>query len=151
MPSQPPYEIGGGSMDDPATTTSGLRVLVVDDSEDYVESVSRLLATYGCVGAVDRALSSAEALVRMKAGGPDLMLVDVAMPDVNGFDLTRTVKAMRHPARVIIVTLYDTPTYREAAKQAGADGFLGKSQLGEGLQRAIEQIFPGLCSGVCAG
>jgi DNA-binding NarL/FixJ family response regulator len=133
-------------MDDPVDTR--LRVLVVDDSEDYVEAVCRLLATYQCVGAVDQALDSAEALARTKLNRPDLMLVDVAMPGVNGFELTRAVKAMPSPARVIIVTLYDTPTYREAAKAAGADGFLGKSQLGEGLHRAIERIFPEVCAGV---
>lgn len=133
-------------MDDPINTR--LHVLVVDDSEDYVEAVCRLLATYRCVGMVDHALSGAEALARMSVYRPDLMLVDVAMPEVNGFEFTRIVKAMPHPARVIIVTLHDTPTYREAAKQAGADGFLGKSQLVEGLERAIERIFPEVCVGV---
>jgi CheY-like chemotaxis protein len=133
------------------TASTRIRVLVVDDSEDYLEAVSHLLSTFACIGTVDRVLSSSEALARMGAYPPDLMLVDVAMPGVNGFDLTRTIKARPHPARVIIVTLYDTPTYREAAKAAGADAFLGKSQLGEGLQRTIEQIFPNACAATAAG
>jgi DNA-binding NarL/FixJ family response regulator len=73
------------------------------------------------------------------------MLVDIAMPEMNGLDLTRAVKALPvppEPPKVIIVTLYDTPTYREAARAAGADGFLGKSRLGEGLQQAIAQVLP---------
>ena len=133
-------------MDDPIDTR--LHVLVVDDSEDYVDAVCRLLATCRCIGTVDQALSGSEALARINVHRPDLMLVDVAMPEVNGFDFTRIVKAMPCPAKVIMVTLHDTPTYREAAKQAGADGFLGKSQLVEGLERAIEQIFPQACAGV---
>jgi DNA-binding NarL/FixJ family response regulator len=127
--------------------STGLRVLVVDDNEYYVEAVSRLLATFPCVRAVDQALSSAEALAGMDAGPPDLMLVDITMPDMNGLDLTRVIKAMPNAPRVIIVTLYDTPAYKEAARTAGADGFAGKSNLGEDLRGLIARLFPEVCSG----
>jgi DNA-binding NarL/FixJ family response regulator len=122
-----------------------LRILVVDDSKDYLEAVTGLLAIYPCVETVDQALSGAQALAAIRTGHPDLMLVDIAMPEISGLELTRTVKAAPHPPRVIIVTLHDTPAYREAARDAGADGFLGKSQLGERLQSAIRQIFPAFC------
>jgi DNA-binding NarL/FixJ family response regulator len=130
-------------------TTTRLHVLVVDDSEDYQQAMSRLLATYPCVATVRQALSGSEALAEIAVHRTDLMLIDIAMPDVNGLDLTRSVKALRYPPKIIVVTLYDTPTYREAAKAAGADGFLGKSQLGDGLQRAITEIYPEACE-VCA-
>jgi CheY-like chemotaxis protein len=129
-------------------TNTKLRVLVVDDSEDYIEAVSRLLATFPCVGAVDEALSSCEALAGVDANPPDLMLVDIAMPYMNGLDLTRAIKAMPDAPRVIIVTLYDTPAYTEAARTAGADGFVGKSNLGEDLRDVIARLFPEVCSGI---
>lgn len=125
-------------------TTAQLRVLVVDDSESYLEAVSRLLATYSCVGKIDRAHSSAEALSSVMTDPPDLMLVDVAMPGMNGLDLTHAVKALAHPPGVIITTLYDTTIYRQVAMSAGADGFVGKSELGERLQNTIKQLFPDL-------
>jgi len=121
-------------------TDTRLHALVVDDSQDYLDALTHLLATFPCIGNTRHALSASEALAQIDEEQPDLMLVDIAMPDTNGLELTRTVKARSHPPRVIIVTLYDAPAYREAAKAAGADGFLGKSQLGEDLQLTIEHL-----------
>jgi DNA-binding NarL/FixJ family response regulator len=130
---------------DEASASTKLRVLVVDDSEFYIEAVSRLLATFPCVGTVDQALSSSEALASVNANLPDLMLVDIAMPGMNGLNLTHTIKVVPNSPKVIIVTLYDTPTYKEAAWTAGADGFVGKSRLGEDLRGMIVQLFPKIC------
>jgi two-component system invasion response regulator UvrY len=127
-----------------------LRTMVVDDSPEYIEALSHLLATYPCIGTISQALSAAEALAQVAIVRPDLMLIDVAMPEVNGLELTRTIKAMQRPPRVIVVTLYDTPVYSEAARAAGADGFIGKSQLGERLKEAIMQIFQEACLSPCA-
>jgi DNA-binding NarL/FixJ family response regulator len=128
-------------------TSTRLHVLVVDDSEYYIEAVSRLLATFPCIGTVAQALLSSEALACVDAGPPDLMLVDIAMPDMNGLDLTRAIKAMPNSPTVIIVTMYDTPAYKKAAGRAGADGFVGKSNLGEDLRGMIARLFPEVCSG----
>lgn len=130
---------------DEATTRTKLRVLVVDDSDCCMEAVSRLLATFPCVGTIDQALSGSEALAGLTANRADLMLVDIAMPDMNGLDLTHIIKAVPNSPRVIIVTLYDTPAYKEAARTAGADGFVGKSHLGEDLRGMIVQLFPDAC------
>jgi CheY-like chemotaxis protein len=119
-----------------------LSVLAVDDNIDYVEAISHLLGTYPCVGTIIRALSGSEAFQVIGSDRPDLVRMDIAMPDINGLDATRVIKARPDPPKVMIVTLYDTPTYREAARAAGADGFLAKSDLGERLQAAIEQLFP---------
>lgn len=128
------------------TIVAKLGTLVVDDSEDYLDALTHLLLTIPCIGPVRRALSAGEALAQVSAFRPDLMMVDVAMPEVSGLDLTRTIKAMPHPPKVIIVTLYDTPAYREAAIRAGADGFLGKSELGDGLRCTLTQMFPKVCA-----
>lgn len=128
------------------TIIAKLDTLVVDDSEDYLDALTHLLSTFPCVGPIRSALTAAEALEQVSIFRPDLMLVDVAMPEVNGLELTRMIKAMPCPPKVIMVTLYDTPAYREAAMEAGADSFLGKSQLGDGLQRTLAQIFPGVCA-----
>jgi DNA-binding NarL/FixJ family response regulator len=138
-----------------ATTTAEstgkrLSVLVLDDSGEYLDAVSRLLATFPCIRNMDRALSASDGLAKIVLLRPDLLLLDVALPDGNGLDLTRTIKAVAHPPKIIVVTLYETPTYRRAALAAGADGFLGKSELGERLQGTIEQLFPELCGGAKA-
>jgi DNA-binding NarL/FixJ family response regulator len=127
-----------------------LSVLVVDDSEEYLEAVGHLLTTFPCVRRMDQAHSVSDAVAKIVLLRPDLLLLDVALPDGNGLDLTRTIKGIAHPPEIIVATLYDTPTYRRAALAAGADGFLGKSELGERLQGTIEKLFPELCGGARA-
>jgi DNA-binding NarL/FixJ family response regulator len=76
---------------------------------------------------------------------PNLLVVDLALPEVNGLALTRTLKARPQPPKIIVVSLYDNAAYRAAAQAAGADGFLGKSDLGTDLQAAIAALFPDGC------
>jgi DNA-binding NarL/FixJ family response regulator len=120
-------------------------MLVVDDSPEYLQAVSHLLVTFPCVGAINTARSSAEALAAVTTHPPDLLLVDLALPAVNGLALTRTLKARPQPPRIIVVSLYDSPAYRAAAQAAGADAFLGKSDLGTDLHAVIAALFPDVC------
>jgi DNA-binding NarL/FixJ family response regulator len=76
---------------------------------------------------------------------PNLVLLDIALPDGNGLDIARMIKAAPRSAKVVMVTLYDTPVYRAAAFAAGTDGFLGKSDLGEHLQTVLSDLFPQIC------
>lgn len=122
--------------------TRKLRTLVVDDSQDYLEAASRLLSTFPCIASIDLSASGPEAVSLIGHSQPDLVLIDIAMPGMNGLDLTRILKTRPLPPKVIIVTLHDTPAYRAAAFAAGADGFLGKSQLVDRLQDLINQVFP---------
>ena len=74
---------------------------------------------------------------------PDLVLMDVAMPGMNGLDATRELKSRPGAPRVVILTFYDTPEIRAAAKTAGADAFLVKWALEDELERLLETISAG--------
>ncbi|MCP4516579.1 MAG: response regulator transcription factor, partial [Delftia sp.] len=71
----------------------------------------------------------------------DLVLMDLAMPGMSGLEATRQIKARPSGPRVIILTLYDSPEYRAAAQELGADGFVIKSEFFDQLQPAIHTLF----------
>jgi DNA-binding NarL/FixJ family response regulator len=75
---------------------------------------------------------------------PDLVLMDIRLPDESGLSLTRRIKALLPETAVIILTSYDLPEYRQAAFQEGANFFLCKGDAGvDGLGPAIRSVFPG--------
>ncbi|MEI6669006.1 MAG: sugar phosphate nucleotidyltransferase [Acidobacteriota bacterium] len=121
-----------------------VRVLLVDDSPHFIESAERFFADELGVDVVGSALSGAEALDLVARLHPDLVLMDVAMPGMDGLEATQRIKALAASPRVIILTLYDTPKYREAAHRAGADGFVPKADFGEKLLPLILELFPDL-------
>ncbi len=120
------------------------RILLVDDSLHFIESAERFLSEELGVNVVGSALSGIEAIDQVMRLRPDLVLMDVAMPGMDGLEATHKIKAMPNAPLVIILTLYDTPKYREAAHQAGADGFIPKADFGEQLLPLIYSLLPKL-------
>jgi DNA-binding NarL/FixJ family response regulator len=120
-----------------------VRVLVVDDSPEFVEQAIMLLSELPFVQVVGSASSGREALQFVKREQVDLMLLDLQMPDANGLDIMRQVKALPDPPKVLIVTLYDTFEFRSAARQAAADGFIAKTDFVTELRPSIEALFGG--------
>jgi glucose-1-phosphate adenylyltransferase len=120
------------------------RILLVDDSQHFLESAQRFLAEELGIEIVGTALSGAQAIEKSAQLHPDLILMDVAMPEIDGLEATSHIKAQPHAPRIIILTLYDTPKYREAAHNAGADGFIPKADFGEKLLPLIHSLLPGL-------
>ena len=120
------------------------RILLVDDSRRFIESAERFFADELGVTVVGSALSGAEALDQVARLNPDLVLMDVAMPGMDGLEATQHIKARANAPLVIILTFYDTPKYRQAAHQAGADGFVPKADFGEKLLPLIFTLLPDL-------
>ena len=118
-----------------------IRVLLVDDSAEFLESAARFLATDLALAIVGRACSGPEALEQLGLLLPDLMLVDLMMPGMNGLELTSLVKSRPNPPRVIIVTLYGIAEYATAAETALADGWVAKSTFGAELLPLIHLLF----------
>lgn len=71
---------------------------------------------------------------------PDVVLADLAMPGMNGLELTRRIKAQRDPPRVVVLTLHDEPEYRTAAARAGADGFVAKDHWTNDLPGVLAEM-----------
>jgi DNA-binding NarL/FixJ family response regulator len=117
--------------------------LLVDDSASFLQSAMRFLATDERVDVVGLASSGSQALDRVAELNPQLVLMDLAMPGINGLEATRRLKAQPNPPWVVILTLHDTQEYRMAAAEAQADAFLTKSDFGDKLLPLIEQFRSG--------
>ena len=122
---------------------SPLRVLLVDDNHDFLESAARFLSAYPCLEIVGWTFSGRDARELVARLQPDLVLMDLTMPGMNGLEATRQIKALPGAPCVVILTLYDNSEYREAAEAAGADGFVTKSELGTQLLPLIRTLFDG--------
>jgi DNA-binding NarL/FixJ family response regulator len=119
-----------------------MRILLVDDSPEFLEAVAHFLATEPEIEVVGRASSGRSALEQVSRLQPDLVLMDLAMPEMNGLEATRRIKSQPDTPCVVILTLHDNFEYRAQAAAVHADGFVPKSELGTQLLPLIH----GLCN-----
>ncbi len=124
------------------TAMAPARVLLVDDSEEFLALASRAIEHLP-VRVVGVARCGVEAIAAADALAPDLVLMDVNMPGMNGFEATRQIKA-RGDARVLMLTLQDAPEFRQAAHEAGAEALVPKTELPARLGEAVAALLPGL-------
>ncbi|MBW4670197.1 MAG: response regulator transcription factor [Cyanomargarita calcarea GSE-NOS-MK-12-04C] len=118
-----------------------LRILLVDDSLTFLESATRFLAIDARLEIVGRVLSGEDALEQMPQLCPDLVLMDLAMPGMNGLEATRQIKAKESAPYVVVLTLSDGSEYRTAVEAVGADGFITKSEICTALLPLIHSLF----------
>lgn len=112
-------------------------ILVVDDDTAVRNLIVRILRSLGHV-VVGEAGSVVDALALAQVLRPDTALVDIGLPDGDGFSLTRQLRARHHAIRVVLVSSDADPTNVAAAVRAGGAGFLPKDELsGPALQRLL--------------
>mgnify|MGYP006288365053 CR=1 FL=1 len=119
-----------------------IRTLMVDDSREFIEAANRFLKTDPRVQVVDCVHDGSQALERIEALQPDLVLLDISMPGVDGLEALSEIRELDDPPKVIILTLYDTAIYRTKAEKYGADGFLHKNKFGVDLLPLMHRLFP---------
>lgn len=116
------------------------RILLVDDSRTFLAAACHALAEDARIEVVGSALSGQEGLELTTQKHPDLVLMDVAMPGMNGMEATRLIKAQPNAPQVVILTSYDLTHYRTAAKVAGADHFISKADFDSQLFPLLETL-----------
>ncbi|HSC72382.1 MAG TPA: response regulator transcription factor [Candidatus Methylomirabilis sp.] len=115
-------------------------ILIVDDNQGIRNILTRILQKGQEFSVVGEAEDGSEALELARALSPDLILMDLAMPRVNGLEATRRIKVERPGTKVIILTRYEEDAYRQAATQSGADAFLSKGTRLAELLATIRQV-----------
>ena len=118
-----------------------IRVLLVDDDPDFLRSIRQFLEVDRLAEVVGSARSSHEALGAVRQLQPDLVLMDIVMPDMSGLETTRLIKAQPAAPRVVLLTLHDDVAYRHEAEEIHADGFVSKSEAGVELLGVIHNLF----------
>jgi CheY-like chemotaxis protein len=104
-----------------------VRTLIADDSPWMLKTLSKILASEGIFTLVASATDGSQAVRYASSIEPELVLMDIHMPHLNGIEATRYIKQFKNPPLVVIVTSDDTPDSRALAKRAGADAFVTKS------------------------
>src|SRR2546422_3876212 len=120
-----------------------IRVMLVDDHELVRQGVATMLAKAEDLAVVGEAKPGREAIETARKELPDVVLMDVRMPDMDGLEATRRIKEERPRTAVIMVTMHDNPAYRREAVRAGAAGYLLKDVSRDELIDAIKQISTG--------
>jgi DNA-binding NarL/FixJ family response regulator len=107
-----------------------MRILLVDDDEGFRTTLCRLLTHRGRAVQVEEAADGEEALRIVAHRRPDVVVMDVTMPRMNGIEATRRLKVRWPDLPVVILTVHDDSVYERTARAAGADRFLLKKTAG---------------------
>jgi DNA-binding NarL/FixJ family response regulator len=134
--------LGGDHRPTPRAERQLIRVLLVDDHRAVADALSRLLAAEPGISVVAAAYSAAEARARLREP-VDVVLMDYALPDGTGAEVTRAVKARRPKALVIMFTAHDDDETVLDSIQAGADGFLSKTASTDEVVASIRAAYAG--------
>ncbi|AKU17753.1 response regulator [Luteipulveratus mongoliensis] len=123
--------------------TEPIRVLVVDDQPLVREGFSMLVRSQADMLAVGQASDGLAAVELTRQLGPDVVLMDVRMPGIDGVEATRRVVDAQLPSRVLILTTFDLDEHAFGALRAGASGFLLKDAEPDALLDAIRTVHSG--------
>lgn len=123
--------------------TNKIKVLIVDDQAELAESIASVLHTDERLEVVGSALDGFDALQKMPALSPDVVLMDIRMPNMNGVVATQRIKAEYPSAKVLILTTFDDSDYILNAINNGASGYLLKDIGGSALIDAVKNAYEG--------
>ena len=117
-----------------------LAILLVDDDEFFRGAERRLLESEEAFEIVGEAGNASEAIRLARVLHPDVVLMDIGMPDLNGLEATRQIKAAEPETKVVMVTVYDEPGFRQAAANYGADAYVVKKRFRDDLTTAVRVV-----------
>jgi len=107
------------------------RTLIVEDNISFRVSLARMLLARFPTMSIVTAAGTGPALEMARRLAPDLVFMDVRLPDGNGLEATRAIKVQCVETVVVVVTAYDLPEYREAAYRCGASYFFAKGVVSQ--------------------
>ncbi len=122
---------------------SAIRILIVDDHDIVRKGIRALLATKRDMQVVGEASNGAEAVTQVQALHPDVVLMDLVMPKMDGIQATREITAGQPGTRVLVLTSFAADEQVFPAIQAGALGYLLKDSGPQELIQAIRQVYRG--------
>jgi DNA-binding NarL/FixJ family response regulator len=126
-----------------ADVTGSVRVLVVDDDPLVRAAMAMILGRAPGIDMVAEAADGAEVLTAVDRYAPDVVLMDIRMPRVDGLAATERLRARPHPPEIIVLTTFDADEYVLRALRAGASGFLLKDTPPAEILRAVARVAAG--------
>jgi DNA-binding NarL/FixJ family response regulator len=132
-----------------ADRVSDIRVLLVDDQELFRAGIARILAAQDGIVVIGEAADGAQAVGLVDDLAPDVVLMDIRMPVLDGVEATRQifaparVAAREHPVRLVVLTTFNLDDRAATAIRYGASGFLLKDATPSMLREAIHTVYAG--------
>lgn len=127
-------------------TRQAIRVLLVDDHPVVRDGINAMLSAVPHIDVCGSAAGGVEAVALTQKLLPDVVIMDIGLPDLNGLEATRQLSVCQPDARVVILTVYDNREYVLRAARVGARAYLIKNSPSADLLRAIETVHSG---GLC--
>jgi two-component system response regulator NreC len=118
-----------------------LRVLLCDDNDHFRQLLVQFLNSQNDAEVVGEAVDGIDVLYKAETLMPDVVLMDLSMPNQSGLDAAKTIKEKWPKIKVFILTLYEDNVYRELAEEFQADGFIAKSAIKTSLPQMIREKF----------
>jgi DNA-binding NarL/FixJ family response regulator len=120
-----------------------ISVLLVDDSSTFLSIATQFLQAHDDLIVVGAVEEGEKALIQAQSLHPDVVLVDLTMPDLPGLEVIPRLRRMLPETGIIALTLHNTDAYRQAALTAGADDFIPKGCMSAELLPAIRRVARG--------
>ncbi|MER5471793.1 response regulator transcription factor [Streptomyces sp. NPDC002935] len=126
------------------TTVSGtIRVLIADDQQMVRQGFTVLLDTHPGIEVVGQAVDGLDAILKVAELAPDVVLMDIRMPELGGIEATRRITTDTPHIKVLVLTTFDLDEYVYEALRAGASGFLLKDASADQLAEAVRVVAAG--------
>jgi DNA-binding NarL/FixJ family response regulator len=122
-----------------STVSKTIRILVVDDSAALRDAVRRLLEQFDLIEICGEASNGYEAIEKTAKLQPDVVVMDIGMPAMDGLEATRRLQRLKSTAEVLMFTEHNSEHARDACLEAGARGYLTKAKAGD-LANAIQTV-----------
>jgi len=116
------------------------RILIVDDAPAVRESLGWLLEDEPGLTVAGTASNGSEAISQTTKLKPDLVLLDIELPDADGFAITRQLKAMPSPPRVVLLSVHGDEQSRQRGAEAGCDAFVEKASGWPRLLNVLQEV-----------
>ena len=117
-----------------------LRVLIADDHRLFVEALEAILVADERIEVVGQASDGSEAVELARTLDPDVVLMDVSMPVLDGFEATREIRAAGESVRVLMLTGSNSRSDVDRSREAGASGYVTKDRIASELVAAIVEV-----------
>jgi DNA-binding NarL/FixJ family response regulator len=117
-----------------------LRVLIADDHRLFAEALQAILASDERIEVVGQASDGSEAVALARTLGPDVVLMDVSMPVLDGFEATREIRAGSEDTHVLMLTGSNARADVDRSREAGASGYVTKDRIASELVAAIVEV-----------
>jgi DNA-binding NarL/FixJ family response regulator len=118
-----------------------IRVLLADDNQAVREELPKLLEEHGDIEIIGAAENGRTAVEMANASSPDVIVMDVKMPELDGITATRMIHANHPDIRVIMLSIYEKTDYLSECLEAGASTYMVKSTEIDSLANEIRRIF----------